>query len=111
MSLLVTTADCTPTLLCLQAGKGDFSPSRKGFVSERMIQDANLVFLHSRRQPFPSFPELAEALQVVWPLGEAATISEIVERLGERCVAGTKSEQQPGKGVLMQRPVGICSLI
>jgi transposase len=45
---------------------------------------ANLVFLHSRRQPFPSFPELAEALQVVWPLGEAATISEIVERLGER---------------------------
>ena len=33
---------------------------------------ANLVFLHARRQPFPSFPELAEALQVVWPYGEAA---------------------------------------
>src|SRR6266567_941441 len=45
---------------------------------------ANLVFLHARRQPFPSFPELAEALQVVWPWSEAATISEIVERLGER---------------------------
>ena len=44
---------------------------------------ANLVFLHARRQPFPSFPELAEALQVVWPWSEAATISEIVERLGE----------------------------
>ncbi len=45
---------------------------------------ANLVFLHARRQPFPSFPDLAEALQVVWPWSEAATISEIVERLGER---------------------------
>jgi transposase len=45
---------------------------------------ANLVFLHARRQPFPSFPELAEALQVVWPWGEAATIPEVVERLGER---------------------------
>jgi len=45
---------------------------------------ANLIFLHARRQPFPSFPELAEALQVVWPWSEAATISEIVERLGER---------------------------
>ena len=45
---------------------------------------ANLVFLHARRQPFPSFPELAEALQVVWPWGESATIQEIVERLGER---------------------------
>src|SRR2546425_2794745 len=45
---------------------------------------ANLVFLHARRQPFPSFPELAEALQVVWTWGEAATSQEIVERLGER---------------------------
>lgn len=45
---------------------------------------ANLVFLHARRQPFPSFPELADALQVVWPWGEAATIQEVVERLGER---------------------------
>ena len=45
---------------------------------------ANLVFLHARRQPFPSFPELAEALQVVWPLGEAACVQEVVERLGER---------------------------
>src|SRR2546421_9484004 len=41
-------------------------------------------FLHARRQPFPSFPELAEALEVVWPWGEAATIQEVVERLGER---------------------------
>ncbi len=45
---------------------------------------ANLVFLHARRQPFPSFQELAEALQVVWPYGEAACVQEIVARLGER---------------------------
>ncbi len=45
---------------------------------------ANLVFLHARRQPFPSFQGLAEALQVVWPWGEAACVQEVVERLGER---------------------------
>ena len=45
---------------------------------------ANLVFLHARRQPFPSFQELAEALEVVWPYGEAACVQEVVERLGER---------------------------
>src|SRR3989440_10649506 len=47
-------------------------------------------FLHSRRQPFPSFPELAEALEVVWPWGGAATIQEGVERLGERWSRGEK---------------------
>jgi hypothetical protein len=45
---------------------------------------ANLVFLHARRQPFPSFQELAEALQVVWPYGEAACVQAVIERLGER---------------------------
>ncbi len=45
---------------------------------------ANLVFLHARRQPFPSFQELAEAVRVVWPYGEAACVQEIVARLGER---------------------------
>ena len=45
---------------------------------------ANLVFLHARRQSFPSWSELAEALQVVWPYGEAACVQEVVERLGER---------------------------
>src|SRR5262249_35509324 len=45
---------------------------------------ANLVFLHARRQPFPSFQELAEALQVVWPYCEAACVQEVIERLGER---------------------------
>ncbi len=45
---------------------------------------AHLVFLHARWQPFPSFQELAEALQVVWPYGEAACVQEVIERLGER---------------------------
>jgi len=45
---------------------------------------ANLVFLHARRQSFPTWNELAEALQVVWPAGEAACVQEVVERLGER---------------------------
>src|SRR5947209_19446748 len=45
---------------------------------------ANLVFLHARRQPFPSFQELADALQVVWPSSEEACLQEIVARLGER---------------------------
>jgi len=45
---------------------------------------ANLVFLHARRQPFPCFQELAEALHVVWHYGEAACVQEVIERLGER---------------------------
>jgi hypothetical protein len=45
---------------------------------------ANLVFLHARRQTFPTWPQLEEALQVVWPWGEAACVQEVVERLGER---------------------------
>src|SRR5215468_3704276 len=44
----------------------------------------NLVFLHARRQSFPSWSELAEALQVVWPYGETACVQEVVEHLGER---------------------------
>ena len=45
---------------------------------------ANLVFLHARRQPFPTWNELVEALQVVWLWGEAACVQEVVERLRER---------------------------
>jgi transposase len=50
----------------------------------RPQRHANLVFLHARRQPFPSFQELAEALQVIWPYGEVACVQEVVQRLGER---------------------------
>ncbi len=45
---------------------------------------ANLVFLHARRQTFPSWSQLEEALQVVWAWGEAACVQEVVERLGDR---------------------------
>lgn len=45
---------------------------------------ANLVFLHARRQSFPAWQELNEALPIVWPAGEAACVQEVVERLGER---------------------------
>jgi hypothetical protein len=68
---------------------------------------ANLVFLHARRQPFPSFPELAEALQVVWPWGEAACVQEVVERLGERW-GPRKKKRRSGKGVLMLLHAGTC---
>jgi hypothetical protein len=45
---------------------------------------ANLVFLHARRQTFPSWQKLEEALAVMWPWGEAACVQEVAERLGER---------------------------
>ncbi len=45
---------------------------------------ANLIFLHARRQSFPAWQELKEALHVVWPAGEVACVQEVVERLGER---------------------------
>ncbi len=45
---------------------------------------ANLVFLHARRQTFPTWQELEEALQITWPVGEAACVQELVKRLGER---------------------------
>ncbi len=44
----------------------------------------NLVFLHARRQTFPVFAEIAEALQDVWPWGEVASIEEIESRFGQR---------------------------
>jgi transposase len=45
---------------------------------------ANLVFLHARRQAFPAWQELAEALQILWPWDEVACVQEVAERLGER---------------------------
>jgi transposase len=56
----------------------------------RPQRHANLVFLHARRQPFPSFQELAEALQVIWPYGEAACVQEVIGRLGERWSSAEK---------------------
>jgi transposase len=53
-------------------------------VTLSKTRHANLVFLHARRQAFPTWQELSEALQVIWPCGEAACVQEVVERLGER---------------------------
>ena len=53
-------------------------------VTLSKTRHANLVFLHARRQAFPTWQELSEALQVIWPYGEAACVQEVVERLGER---------------------------
>ncbi len=54
------------------------------------VRHANLVFLHARRQSFPAWQELEEALQVIWPWGEAACVQELVERLGERWPAAER---------------------
>jgi hypothetical protein len=39
--------------------------------------------LHTRRQAFPTWPQLEEALQVIWLWDEAACVQELIERLGE----------------------------
>ena len=45
------------------------------------VRHYNLVFLHARRQPFPSFPEIAAAVPAVWPWGEVAAVCEVASRL------------------------------
>jgi hypothetical protein len=70
---------------------------------------ANLVFLHARRQPFPSFPELAEALQVVWPWGEVTCVQEGASSNAWENAGGPRKKKQPsGKGVLMLPRMGTC---
>ena len=54
------------------------------------VRHANLVFLHARRQTFPTWSQLEEALQVIWPWGEPACVQELVERLGERWPAAER---------------------
>src|SRR5579859_7632571 len=41
----------------------------------------NLVFLHVRRQSFPTFEDVAPAVHEIWPPGEVATVEEIGRRL------------------------------
>ena len=55
MRMLSTTADCTPTLLCLQARKEIFL-GLEGLVFERMIQVANtgIVCWTEAWYPYPS---------------------------------------------------------
>jgi transposase len=44
----------------------------------------NLVFLHARRQNFPTFADIALAVQEVWPWGEVASLEEVESRLAQR---------------------------
>src|SRR5581483_2036981 len=48
--MLLTRPDCTPTLLCLQGGVGEFSLS-KGRIFERMCQVASTVLFAGLTQP------------------------------------------------------------
>jgi transposase len=44
----------------------------------------NLLFLHNRRQSFPTYAEIAEHLTAHWPWGEPSSIVEFVRRFGSR---------------------------
>jgi len=44
----------------------------------------NLVFLHARRKAFPTFAEIVQAVQEIWPWGEVASVEEIESRLAGR---------------------------
>jgi transposase len=49
-------------------------------LSERRHQ--NWLYLHARRQPFSTFPEIAAALLQVWPPGDLRSVNELVRCLG-----------------------------
>lgn len=44
----------------------------------------NLLFLHSRRQPFPTYAEIAAHLTTHWLRGEPATVIQLVKQFGSR---------------------------
>ena len=49
-------------------------------LSERRHQ--NWLYLHARRQPFATFPEIAAALLQAWPYGDLRSVNELVRCLG-----------------------------
>ncbi len=49
-------------------------------LSERRHQ--NWLYLHARRQPFPTFREISDALLTHWPYGEVHSVNEWVQRFG-----------------------------
>jgi transposase len=51
-------------------------------LSERRHQ--NWLYLHARRQPFPTYPEIAAALLHIWPYGDLRSVNELVSNLGPR---------------------------
>jgi len=44
----------------------------------------NLLYLHARRQPFPTYEEIAAALRAHWPWGELCSVHEFVRLFGSR---------------------------
>ena len=51
-------------------------------LSERRHQ--NWLYLHARRQPFPTYQEIAETVLAHWPWGEPRTVSDFVRFFGSR---------------------------
>ena len=49
-------------------------------LSERRHQ--NWLYLHARRQPFPSYAEISAALLAQWPYGDMRCVSELVRSFG-----------------------------
>ena len=49
-------------------------------LSERRHQ--NWLYLHARRQPFATFPDIAAALVQVWPYGDLRSVNELARCLG-----------------------------
>lgn len=48
----------------------------------------NLMYLHTRRQSFPSFQEIAVMLLTHWPWGETRTVKELLQLFGSRWSEG-----------------------
>ncbi|HVA90650.1 MAG TPA: hypothetical protein VNL71_12510, partial [Chloroflexota bacterium] len=44
----------------------------------------NLIFLHTRRQPFPTFPEIAPVILSLWRMCPGLAVAEVVAHLGQR---------------------------
>ena len=44
----------------------------------------NLLYLHARRQPFPTYEEIAATIQAHWPWGDTSSIKEFVSLFGRR---------------------------
>ena len=46
------------------------------------LRHNNLLYLHARRRPFPTYEEIAAVLLASWPYGEIRTVNELVRLFG-----------------------------
>lgn len=44
----------------------------------------NLLYLHARRQPFPTYEEIAATILAQWPWGDMSSITAFVQQFGSR---------------------------